>query len=184
MSNENNNQVELATDLTVAWLSNLNTRATVDDIPTFLASVHAALGALTSNSDVGAAGGDAAAVEYKPAVSVRKSLADPNFIVSMIDGKPYRSLTRHLNANGLSPAEYRERYGLKADYPLVAPAYSAARSEVAKRLGLGRKKGEKAEKKAGEEAAAADKPLTKVRKGKSIAAAKAAAKAHLGGGGE
>lgn len=177
MSNEINNQVELATDLTVAWLSNPNTRAAVDDIPAFLALVRSALeGLATATVDAAV---ENVPAEYKPAVSVRKSLADPNFIVSMIDGKPYRSLTRHLNANGLSPAEYRQRYGLKSDYPLVAPAYSAARNEVAKRLGLGRKKVEKVGQKAPEEAAAANKPATKGRKGKSIAAATAAAKAHL-----
>jgi len=57
----------------------------------------------------------------------------------MIDGKPYKTLRRHLATNGLTPQEYRERYGLKADYPMVAPAYSESRSAMAKTIGLGRK---------------------------------------------
>jgi predicted transcriptional regulator len=75
-----------------------------------------------------------------PAVSIRKSLASPEFIISMIDGKPYRILRRHLTTHGLSPDEYRARYNLPANYPVVAPAYAAKRSEMAKSLGLGRKK--------------------------------------------
>lgn len=78
---------------------------------------------------------------YAPAVTVRKSLASRDHIVSMIDGKPYRSLKRHLSAHGLTPTDYRQRYNLAADYPMVAPGYSEQRREVAKRLGLGRKKG-------------------------------------------
>ncbi len=78
---------------------------------------------------------------HTPAVTVRKSLASRDHIVSMIDGKPYRSLKRHLSSHGLTPADYRQRYNLAADYPMVAPGYSEQRREVAKRLGLGRKKG-------------------------------------------
>jgi predicted transcriptional regulator len=77
--------------------------------------------------------------EHQPAVSVRKSLASREHILSMIDGKPYKTLKRHLSRHGMTPAEYRERYGLKADYPMIAPAYSEHRSAVAKSLGLGRK---------------------------------------------
>ncbi|AMK23186.1 MULTISPECIES: MucR family transcriptional regulator [Sphingomonadaceae] len=78
--------------------------------------------------------------EYAPAVSVRKSLASPDHIVSLIDGKPYRSLKRHLSSHGLTPNEYKVRFGLAKDYPMVAPGYSQQRREVAQRLGLGRKK--------------------------------------------
>lgn len=129
--------VELATELTAAWLANPNTRTAADDVPAFLLSMHAAL--------IGLSGSPArqpeveATVTYEPAVSVRKSLASPEHIVSMLDGKPYRALRRHLAANGLTPEEYRQRYGLKADYPMVAPAYSESRRAVAKSIGLGRK---------------------------------------------
>jgi predicted transcriptional regulator len=76
---------------------------------------------------------------YVPAVSVRKSLGSRDHLISMIDGKPYKTLKRHLAGHGLTPAEYRSRYNLAADYPMVAPGYSETRREVAKRLGLGRK---------------------------------------------
>ena len=70
--------------------------------------------------------------------AIRKSLHN-DYLTSFIDGRPYKSLKRHLSTNGLTPGEYRERYGLPKDYPMVAPAYSAQRSELAKSLGLGRK---------------------------------------------
>lgn len=85
-----------------------------------------------------------AAEKHVPAVSVKASLASPDHIVSLIDGKPYRSLKRHLSTRGLSPGEYRARYGLPASYPMVAPSYSEQRRQVAKQLGLGRKKAEAA----------------------------------------
>lgn len=82
----------------------------------------------------------AAAPEYKPRVSIDESLASPDHILSLIDGKPYKALKRHLSSHGLTPAEYRGRYGLPADYPMVAQGYSAARREVALKLGLGGKR--------------------------------------------
>ncbi|MFB0873155.1 MULTISPECIES: MucR family transcriptional regulator [unclassified Sphingobium] len=78
--------------------------------------------------------------EHVPAVSIRKSLASDEHIISLIDGKPYKTLKRHLASHGLNEKEYRERYGLPASYPMVAPAYSATRRAVAERLGLGRKR--------------------------------------------
>ncbi|GGE97089.1 MucR family transcriptional regulator [Sphingomonas prati] len=76
---------------------------------------------------------------YEPAITVRKSLANPNHILSMIDGKPYTMLKRHLALNGLTPAEYRERYNLPADYPMTSQAYSERRRELAHSFGLGRR---------------------------------------------
>lgn len=72
------------------------------------------------------------------AVSLRKSLASPDHIISMIDGKPYRTLKRHVGKNGMTPDEYRRRYKLPADYPMVAPAYSIERSAMAKSWSFGR----------------------------------------------
>ncbi|WIA54889.1 MucR family transcriptional regulator [Sphingobium sp. WTD-1] len=86
-----------------------------------------------------------APVEHVPAVSVRKSLGSREHLISMIDGKPYKTLKRHLATNGLTPAEYRERYKLPRDYPMVAPAYSEHRRAVAAKLGLGRKASETAQ---------------------------------------
>lgn len=88
------------------------------------------------------------AAEHVPAVSVRKSLGSRDHIISMIDGKPYKALKRHLATNGLTPAEYRERYNLPKDYPMVAPAYSEHRRAVAQKLGLGRKVGAQAQEEA------------------------------------
>lgn len=78
--------------------------------------------------------------DYKAAVSIEESLASPDHILSLIDGKPYKTLKRHVSSHGLTPAEYRTRYDLPADYPFVAANYSAARREVARKLGLGGKR--------------------------------------------
>lgn len=174
MGNSSDNII-LATELTVAWLANPNTRVGADAVPAFLTTMYVAVG------DLGSAAADPKeAVDrplgYIPAVSVRKSLADPDYIVSMIDGRKYRALKRHLASHGLSPDEYRQRYGLKADYPMNAPGYSEARRAIAKKIGLGRKPGTKVAKAADQEQRA-----TTARKGISVAEAKAAAKAHLGG---
>jgi predicted transcriptional regulator len=171
------NTVELATELTVAWLGNQNTRTNADDVPGFLRSMHDALTKLAT--PVASEQGSGAQQEHTPATTARKSLASPEHIISMIDGKPYKSLRRHLSANGLNPDEYRQRYGLKADYPMVAPAYSEARRAMAKTIGLGRKPGQKV-RKAAEQVAAPVKEVGK-RVSKSVADAKKAALAHLGG---
>ena len=71
-----------------------------------------------------------------PAVSIKKSLS-ADFLICLDDGKKFRSLKRHLSTLGMTPAEYRAKWGLPADYPMVAPAYSAQRSELAKSSGLG-----------------------------------------------
>ena len=126
----------LATELTIAWLSNPNTRVAADDVPTFLASAHETISGLATPP---AAAPEEPAPSFTPAVSVRKSLASPDRIISMIDGKPYMSLARHLKTHGITPDEYRRRYGLKADYPMVAPAYSEARRAMALKIGLGGK---------------------------------------------
>jgi predicted transcriptional regulator len=132
-----NNAVELATELTIAWLSNPNTRAASEDVPAFLRTMHDAVSNLSSTTS--AAPVEEAASEYTPAVSVRKSLASKDHIVSLIDGKAYKTLRRHLAGHGLSPDEYRQRYGLRPDYPMVAENYSQARRDMAKKIGLGRK---------------------------------------------
>ena len=135
------NIIELATELTVAWLGNPNTRTSADDVPAFLRSMHDAVSKLVSPGAT--AEPEQPAQEYTPAVTARKSLASPDHIISLIDGKPYKTLRRHLSTNGLTPDEYRQRYNLKADYPMVAASYSEARRTMAKAIGLGRKAGVK-----------------------------------------
>lgn len=119
--------------------------------------------------------------DHVPAVSVKASLASRDHILSLIDGKPYKSLKRHLSTRGLSPDEYRARYNLPATYPMVAPGYSEERRKVAKQLGLGRKKSEVAAapatispptKKNGRAKAAADTKPTMKRPRKSPATTK------------
>src|SRR5215207_6683219 len=111
--------VELATELTIAWLSKPNTRASSEEIPGFLQKMHEAVNGLgQSTASQSAAESDTA--EYTPAVSARKSLSSKDHIISLIDGKPYKTLRRHLAGQGLTPDEYRARYGLKPDYPMVS----------------------------------------------------------------
>lgn len=133
----NSTPVELATELTIAWLSNPNTRAQAEDIPAFLRSMHEAVVSL-DEGPVDQAETEATQ-KHEPAVTVRKSLSSPDHIISLIDGKPYKTLRRHLSRHGMTPEQYRERYNLKADYPMVAPAYSDSRREMAKKIGLGSK---------------------------------------------
>lgn len=118
-----------------AFVAHNNVRA--EDLPGLIGVTHQALGALKSS----AAEAIPAEVvsEFFPVVSVRKSLASNDHILSMIDGKPYKTLRRHLGRHSLTPEQYRERYKLSATYPMVAPGYSAARSAMAKSIGLGRK---------------------------------------------
>ena len=127
--------VELATELTIAWLANPNTKASSEDVPTFLQSMHQAVINLTTAPIEQ----PAAEPEYTPAVTVRRSLSSKDHIISLIDGKPYKALRRHLSRHGLTPEQYRERYNLKPDYPIVSESYSQLRRDMAKKIGLGRK---------------------------------------------
>jgi predicted transcriptional regulator len=161
------NAVELATELTIAWLGNPNTRSAAEDVPAFLGRMHETVSKLLGAADEQPTAEPQS--EYTPAVSARKSLASKDHIISMIDGKPYKTLRRHLATHGLSPAEYRERYGLKPDYPMVASNYSESRRAMAKQIGLGRKPGQKKA-----EAPAEPKPAGSGRGRKKAAAAEPA----------
>lgn len=102
------------------------------DLPNLIASVHTAL--------AGTGKSEPAAPPLVAAVPVKKSVT-PDYIISLEDGRKFRSLKRHLRTNhDLSPDEYRQKWGLPSDYPMVAPNYAAARSQLAKKLGLGRKR--------------------------------------------
>ena len=142
MSDESSlNAVELATELTIAWLGNQNNRVSADDVPAFLRTMHATITELAGGAETSVEGAEpeASVAEFTPAVTARKSLASKDHIISMIDGKPYRTLRRHLSTNGLTPEQYRERYNLKPDYPMVAESYSQQRREMAMKIGLGQK---------------------------------------------
>ena len=129
--------VGLATQLTIAWLNNPNNRANADEVPAFLQRMHQTLNGLASAPDQQDEEVVEGSAEYLPAVSVRKSLASPDHIISMIDGKPYKTLRRHLSRHGMTPEQYRERYKLKPDYPMVAKNYSEQRRAMAHKIGLG-----------------------------------------------
>ncbi|GJE31167.1 hypothetical protein LDDCCGHA_1343 [Methylobacterium oxalidis] len=124
--------VELAADIVSAYVT--NNSLPVAELPALIASVHAALNGLAT----GAPQATAEEVAEKATPSqIRKSIT-PDALVSFIDGKPYKTLKRHLAGHGLDPHTYRQRYGLPSDYPMVAASYAAQRSELAKAIGLGR----------------------------------------------
>jgi len=126
--------VTLTADIVSAFVE--NNSVAVGDLPALITSTHNALAGLGQT-----AGAEPAAPEYVAAVTVRKSLSNPDFVISMIDGKAYKMLKRHLSGNGMTPEEYRARYNLPKDYPMVAATYTQTRRELAVRIGLGRKPG-------------------------------------------
>ncbi len=105
-----------------------------EKLPDFIGSVYVALSRASTQ------GVEPPKEELKPAVSIKKSVT-PDYIICLEDGKKFKSLKRHLRSQyDMSPEEYREKWGLPHDYPMVAPAYAAARSDLAKNMGLGRSK--------------------------------------------
>jgi len=123
--------IELSSEIVAAYVS--HNSLSPSDLPKLITEVHTALRSLSSNEEI------VPMEELKPAVPVRKSVA-ADFIICLEDGKKFKSLKRHLRTHyNLSPEEYREKWGLPADYPMVAPNYSATRSKLAKDNGLGRK---------------------------------------------
>lgn len=123
----------LTVELLSAYLS--NNAVPSADLAGLIQSTRAAL-----TQDSAPVEPDAERPAFTPAVTTRKSLASPEHIISLIDGKPYKTLKRHLTANGLTPETYRERYGLPASYPMVAPAFAAVRRAIAEKIGLGNKR--------------------------------------------
>lgn len=104
-----------------------------DELPDLVRSVSAALVATATPEPA-----PEVSVQMPTAAQVRKSITDQG-LISFIDGRPYKSLRRHLSNHDLTPAKYREQFGLPSSYPMVSPHYSARRSEIARSLGLGRK---------------------------------------------
>ncbi|MDQ0512755.1 MucR family transcriptional regulator [Ancylobacter amanitiformis] len=124
--------IELAADIVSAYVSNNVVLAS--DLPALLTEVHIALQRVTTGEV------ELTPEPLKPAVPVKKSVA-PDFIICLEDGKKFKSLKRHLRTQyNLTPEQYREKWGLPADYPMVAPNYAAARSALAKEMGLGQQR--------------------------------------------
>ena len=126
------NYIQLTAEIVSAYVSNNTVPA--GDIPSLITQVHAALSRVTG------APGEPAAEPLKPAVAVKKSIT-PEYIVCLEDGKKFKSLKRHLRTQyNMTPEQYRDKWGLPADYPMVAPNYAAARSDLAKQMGLGQQR--------------------------------------------
>ena len=124
--------IELTADIVSAFVS--NNSVPVSDIAALIASIHATLSNLTT----------AASPEkfepLTPAVSIKRSIT-PDFVICLEDGKKFKSLKRHLRTRySMTPDEYRAKWSLPSDYPMVAPNYAAARSELAKNMGLGQQR--------------------------------------------
>jgi len=127
-----NNYIELAADIVSAYVS--NNSVPVSDLATLINDVHSALLRVTSGS------APVVAEAPKPAVPVKKSITN-DYIICLEDGKQFKSLKRHLRTQyNMSPEDYREKWGLGADYPMVAPNYAKARSHLAKQMGLGQQR--------------------------------------------
>ncbi len=131
---EQSDVLRMAVDIVSAYVANNTVPA--GQVPEVINTVYNSLTTLDG-------GADATAEPAKPAISVRRSVT-PEYIVCLEDGKKLKMLKRHLRAAyDMSPEEYRTKWGLPADYPMVAPNYAAQRSAFAKKIGLGRKKGQK-----------------------------------------
>ena len=124
--------IELTAQIVSAYVSNNTVPAS--DIPGLINQVHAALTRVSGKP------ADGHGEPLKPAVSLKKSIT-PEYIVCLEDGKKFKSLKRHLRTQyNMTPEQYREKWGLSSDYPMVAPNYAAARSQLAKQMGLGQQR--------------------------------------------
>jgi len=131
-STADGNYIALTAQIVSAYVSN-NT-VPPSEISALINQVHAALTRVSGKS------GDTPAEPLKPAVSVKKSIT-PEYIVCLEDGKKFKSLKRHLRTQyNMTPEQYRDKWALSADYPMVAPNYAAARSQLAKQMGLGQQR--------------------------------------------
>ena len=128
------NLVDLTAEIVAAYVGK-NTVAQAE-LPKLIAEVHRALSGAVNHVPVREEMPD-----MKPAVTIKKSLT-ADYLICLEDGKKFKSLRRHLRSHyNLSPEQYREKWGLPADYPMVAPNYAQARSSLAKRMGLGQRRG-------------------------------------------
>jgi predicted transcriptional regulator len=129
---ESGGYIELAADIVSAYVSNNSVPS--GDLPSLISDVHTALVKVANG------GVEAPAEAPKPAVSIKKSIT-PDYIICLEDGKKFKSLKRHLRTQyNITPEQYREKWGLPPDYPMVAPNYAKARSELAKEMGLGQQR--------------------------------------------
>jgi MucR family transcriptional regulator, transcriptional regulator of exopolysaccharide biosynthesis len=132
MADTNSSFIELTAEIVSAFVR--NNSVAPGDIPGLINQVHSALLRVSSG------GKEQPTEPLKPAVSLKKSIT-PDYLVCLEDGKKFKSLKRHLRTQyNVTPEQYREKWGLPADYPMVAPNYAAARSKLAKDMGLGQQR--------------------------------------------
>ena len=148
--------IELTTEIVSAYVANNSVPAA--ELPALLSGVHAAIAGLGSPSTQAEAGPE------KPTPAQIKKSITPDALISFIDGKPYKTLKRHLAGNGMTIEQYRVRYGLPRDYPSTAASYSAQRSALAKSAGLGQQRRDAAPKAAAVAETIAEAPKARGRK--------------------
>jgi predicted transcriptional regulator len=126
------NYIELTADIVSAYVSNNVVAA--GDISALISQVHSALLRVSNGQN------EVVSEALKPAIAVKKSIT-PDYLICLEDGKKFKSLKRHLRTQyNMTPEHYREKWGLAADYPMVAPNYAEARSQLAKQMGLGQQR--------------------------------------------
>jgi predicted transcriptional regulator len=151
-TSSNNAYIELTTEIVSAYVSN-NSLPTAE-LPALIEAIHGSLNKIASGVQ------EAPAETLTPAVPIKKSIT-PDFIICLEDGKKFKSLKRHLRTKyDMTPDQYRAKWGLPSDYPMVAPNYASARSELAKAMGLGAQRRKPAE---------APAPATRARKPRKVA---------------
>jgi predicted transcriptional regulator len=132
MNEKSSNYIELTADIVSAYVSNNSVSA--GDISALISQVHSALLRVSNGQ------GEVVSETLKPAVAVKKSIT-PEYLICLEDGKKFKSLKRHLRTQyNMTPEHYREKWGLPPDYPMVAPKYAEARSQLAKQMGLGQQR--------------------------------------------
>jgi predicted transcriptional regulator len=132
MNEKSSNYIELTADIVSAYVSNNSVSA--GDISALISQVHSALLRVSNGQ------GEVVSETLKPAVAVKKSIT-PEYLICLEDGKKFKSLKRHLRTQyNMTPEHYREKWGLAPDYPMVAPNYAEARSQLAKQMGLGQQR--------------------------------------------
>ena len=161
------NHLELTSDIVSAYVANNNVPAS--EVAGLINQVHTALTGLGSASKA-----EEPVVAKPTPAQIKKSITH-DALISFEDGKPYKTLRRHLTVRGLTAEEYREKHGLPRDYPMVAPSYSEQRSSLAKSLGLGQNRRSPAAKAASEPAAVSETPKKGAGRKKASAAAPAPA---------
>jgi predicted transcriptional regulator len=128
----NGNYIELTAQIVSAYVS--NNAVSAGDISSLISQVHSALLRVSNGQS------EVVSEALKPAIAVKKSIT-PDYLICLEDGKKFKSLKRHLRTQyNMTPEHYREKWGLAPDYPMVAPNYAEARSQLAKQMGLGQQR--------------------------------------------